>query len=226
MRAYSYAQLVGSLMYLAIATRPDISYAVGLLGRFSANPGLPHWKAAKHLLRYLKGTMDMKLTYAPDPSQTELFTSYCDADHGGDRDNKRSTSGMIIKMGTGAVSWASRLQTIATLSTTEAEYVSAVSAGQEMVWLRNLLSEFGYQFSGASTLFIDNQSAISVANNPEHHGRMKHLDLRFYWLRDMVELGSIRVKHLRTENMPADLLTKPLGRLKVNNLRHMLGLQQ
>ena len=133
MRAYPYAQLVGSLMYLAIATRPDISYAVGLLGRFSANPGLPHWKAAKHLLRYLKGTMDMKLTYAPDPSQTELFTSYCDADHGGDRDNKRSTSGMIIKMGTGAVSWASRLQTIATLSTTEAEYVSAVSAGQEMV---------------------------------------------------------------------------------------------
>ena len=226
MRAYPYAQLVGSLMYLAIATRPDISYAVGLLGHFSANPGLPHWKAAKHLLRYLKGTMDMKLTYAPDPSQTELFTSYCDADHGGDRDNKRSTSGMIIKMGTGAVSWASRLQTIATLSTTEAEYVSAVSAGQEMVWLRNLLSEFGYQFSGASTLFIDNQSAISVANNPEHHGRMKHLDLRFYWLRDMVELGSIRVKHLRTEDMPADLLTKPLGRLKVNTLRHMLGLQQ
>ena len=194
-------------MYLAIATRPDISYAVGLLGRFSANPGLPHWKAAKHLLRYLKGTMDMKLTYAPDPSQTELFTSYCDADHGGDRDNKRSTSGMIIKMGTGAVSWASRLQTIATLSTTEAEYVSAVSAGQEMVWLRNLLSEFGYQFNGASTLFIDNQSAISVANNPEHHGRMKHLDLRFYWLRDMVELGSISVKHLRTEDMPAVLLT-------------------
>ena len=95
-----------------------------------------------------------------------------------------------------------------------------------MVWLRNLLSEFGYQFSGASTLFINNQSAISVANNPEHHGRMKHLDLRFYWLRDMVELGCIRVKHLRTEEMPADLLTKPLGRLKVNTLRHMLGLQQ
>ena len=225
MRVYPYAQLVGSLMCLAIATRPDISHAVGLLGRFSANPGLPHWKAAKHLLRYLKGTMDMKLTYAPDPSQTELFTSYCDADHGGDRDNKRSTSGMVIKMGTGAVSWSSRLQTIATLSTTEAEYVSAVSAGQEMIWLRNLLSEFGYQFNGASTLFIDNQSAISVANNPEHHGRMKHLDLRFYWLRDMVEDGLIQVQHLRTDKMPADLLTKPLGRLKVQNLRGMVGLQ-
>ena len=212
-------------MYLAIATRPDISYAVGLLGRFSSNPGLAHWKAAKHLLRYLQGSKDIRLTYAPDPSQSEMFITYCDADHGGDRDNKRSTSGMIIKMGTGAISWASWIQTIATLSTTEAEYVSAVSAGQEMIWLRNLLSEFGYQFDSASTLFIDNQSAISVANNPEHHGRMKHLDLRFYWLRDMVELGLIKAKHLRTAQMPADLLTKPLGRLKVQELRHLIGLK-
>ena len=225
MRAYPYAQLVGSIMYLAIATRPDISYAVGLLGRYSANPGLAHWKAAKHLLRYLKGTMDLKLTYAPDPSQTELFTSYCDADHGGDRDDKRSTSGMVVKMGTGAISWSSRLQTIATLSTTEAEFVSAVSAGQEIIWLRNLLTELGYTQAGASTLFVDNQSAIAVANNPEHHGRMKHLDLRFYWLRDVVESGMIQVKHLRTADMPADLLTKLFGRLKVNTLRQMVGLR-
>ena len=128
-------------------------------------------------------------------------------------------------MGTGAISWGSRLQSIATLSTSEAEYVSAVSAGQEMVWLRNLLSEFDYDFSSASTLFVDNQSAISVANNPEHHGRMKHLDLRFYWLRDMVELGLIQVKHIRTDQMPADILTKPLGRLKVVEMRSMLGLR-
>ena len=220
-----YAQLVGSLMYLAIATRPDISHAVGLLGRFSSNPGLAHWKAAKHLLRYLQGTKDMKLTYAPDPSQSEMFLTYSDADHGGDRDAKRSTSRMVVKMGTGAISWSSRLQTITTLSTTEAEYVSAVSAGQEMIWLRNLLSEFGYEFNSASTLFVDNMSAISVANNPEHHGRMKHLDLRFYWLRDIVEAGQIQVKHLRTDQMPADLLTKPLGRLKVQGMCEMLGLR-
>ena len=220
-----YAQLVGSLMYLAIATRLDISHAVGLLGRFSSNSGLAHWKAAKHLLRYLQGTKDKKLTYAPDPSQSEMFLTYSDADHRGDRDAKRSTSGMMVKMGTGAISWSSKLQTITTLSTTEAEYVSAVSAGQEIIWLRNLLSEFGYEFSSASTLFVDNMSAISVANNPEHHGRMKHLDLRFYWLRDMVEMGLIKVQHIRTAQMPADLLTKPLGRLKVQEMRHMLGLR-
>lgn len=87
----------------------------------------------------------MKLTYAPDPNAPELFTTFSDADHGGDEDDRRSTSGMVVKMGTGAISWASRLQTIVTLSTTEAEYISAVQSGQEIIWLRNLLSEFGYQ---------------------------------------------------------------------------------
>ena len=97
---YPYAQLVGSLMYLAICTRPDISFAVGKLGQFSSNPGIAHWKAAQHLSHYLQGTKSYKLTYAPDPSQTKLFTSYIDADFVGDR----STSGMVIKVGTGAVS--------------------------------------------------------------------------------------------------------------------------
>ncbi|KAI5116504.1 hypothetical protein M0805_000605 [Coniferiporia weirii] len=224
MKVYPYSQLVSSLMYLAICTRPDIAYAVGVLGRFSSNPGQAHWRAAKHLLRYLKGMVDFKLLYAPDPSQSELFTAYCDADNAGNRDNRRSTSGMVIKMGTGAVSWSSRLQSLVTLSTTEAEYISAVMAGQEIIWLHNLLTEFGYSFNHTSTLFVDNQSAIQVANNPEHHGRMKHLDLCFYWLRDQVEAGKLCLVHLRTAEMPADLLTKSLGRNKVQDFRGFVGL--
>ena len=224
MQTRPYAALVGALMYLAVATRPDIAHAVGVLSRFSNDPGMAHWTAVKHLMRYLKGTMDLKLTYRPDDSPN-MFTTFTDADFAGDNDERRSTSGMVVKMGTGVISWSSRLQLIQTLSTTEAEFVSAVSAGQEIVWLRNLLSELGYSFPGPSTLFVDNQSAIAVANNPEHHGRMKHLDLRFYWLRDVVELGLIQVKHLRTDSMPADLLTKQLGRLKVNGLRQLMGLQ-
>ncbi|KAI5115034.1 hypothetical protein M0805_009290 [Coniferiporia weirii] len=224
MKAYPYAQLVGSLMYLAICTHPDIAYAVGVLGQFSSNPGMAHWRAAKHLLRYLKGTVDLKLEYAPDSSQSELFTAYCDADHAGNRDNQQSTSGMVIKMGTGAVSWSSRLQSLVTLSTTEAEYISAVMASQEILWLHNLLTEFGYSFDHASTLFVDNQSAIQVANNPEHHGRMKHLDLHFYWLRDQVEAGTLRLVHMCTADMPADLLTKSLGWNKVQDLRGLVGL--
>jgi hypothetical protein len=224
MRSIPYLQAVGSLMYLAVATRPDISYAVGVLARFSKNPGMAHWKAVKHLFRYLKGTLDYKLTYSPTPNPSELFTTYTDADHAGNPDNGRSTSGYIVKMGTGAISWQSKLQSIVALSTTEAEFVAATSAGQEILWLRNLFTELGYNFPSPSTLHIDNQSALSVAKNPEHHGRMKHLDLRFYWLRDEVEKGQIHVVHLRTDEMPADMLTKALGRVKMQQMTAAVGL--
>ncbi|TFY71470.1 hypothetical protein EVG20_g1549 [Dentipellis fragilis] len=211
-----YRAAVGALQYLATATRCDIAHSVGVLARFGHNPGIEHWKALKHLLRYLKGTLDYKLTYHPDPSGSHLFTAFCDADHGGDLDNGRSTSGFMIRMGTAAISWASRLQTIVALSTTEAEYVSAVAAGQEILFLRNLFTCFGYSLNSPTPLSIDNQSALSVTKNPEHHGRMKHLDLRFYWLRDEVAKGHISVSYLSTHDMPADLLTKSLSLLTVH----------
>ena len=226
MRSIPYLQAVGSLMYLAVATRPDIAYAVGVLARFSKNPGLAHWKAVKHLFRYLKGTLDLKLTYAPDPTSTELFTTYTDADHAGNPDNGRSTGGYVVKMGTGAISWSSKLQGIVALSTTEAEYVAATSAGQEILWLRNLFQELGFPVSGPSTLLLDSASALSVAKNPEHHGRMKHLDLRFYWLRDEVDKGIIFLRHVGTAAMAADILTKALGRVKVLEMQEMLGLKR
>ena len=128
-------------------------------------------------------------------------------------------------MGNGAISWSSRLQGIVALSTTEAEYVAATSAGQEILWFRNLFNELGYKLGSPSTLHIDNRSALSVAKNPEHHGRMKHLDLRFYWLRDEVEKGKINVVHLPTDQMPADILTKALGRVKVGEMVDMVGLR-
>ncbi len=225
MHSVPYLQAVGALMYLAIATCPDISYTVGVLARFSKDPGPVHWKAVKHLFRYLKGTMDYKLTYSGARPSAELFTAFTDADHGGNPDNGRSTSGYVITMASGAISWSSRLQGIVALSTTEAEYVAATSAGQEVLWLRNLFTELGYSFASPSTLHIDNRSALSVAKNPEHHGRMKHLNLRFYWLRDEVEKGNINVVHLRTDAMPADILTKALGRIKVLEMVKKLGLQ-
>jgi hypothetical protein len=127
-----YVSAVGVLMYLAIATQPDIAHAVSVLWRFTSKPGPAHWKAAKHLFRYLRGSVDYRLTYAPDPSSSQLFTTYSDADHGGNLDNGRSTSAYVVKMDTGAVSRMSRLQSIVALSTTEAEFISAVSAGQDV----------------------------------------------------------------------------------------------
>ena len=227
MASVPYINAVGALMYLAIATRPDIAYTVSVLSRFNSNPGPEHWKAVKHLFRYLKGTMDYSLTYLPSASPTnERFEVYSDADHGGNPDTGKSTSAYVIKMGTGAVSWSSKLQSIVALSTTEAEYVSAVSAGSEAIWVRQLLTELGYKPSGPSTLHLDNQSAMQVAKNPEHYGRMKHLDLRYYWLRDEVEKGTLAIDYVPTDSMVADILTKSLARVKVEEGCRQLGLQK
>jgi hypothetical protein len=224
MRTVPYVSAVGALMYLAIVTRPDIAYAVGVLCRFMARPGPEHWKAVKHLFRYLRGTCDFRLTYKPKPSAPYLFYTYSDADHGANLDNGRSTSAYVVKIGSGAVSWSSRLQSIVALSTTEAEFVAAASAGQEVVWMRALLGELGFPISGPSLLLLDNQSAIQVGKNPEHHGRMKHLDLRFYWLRDVVMAGQIALRYVPTADMAADLLTKGLARIKVAAAWPQLGL--
>jgi hypothetical protein len=176
----------------------------------------------KHLLRYLQGTIDLALTFAPDHS-TESFQTWTDADHGGNPDNGRSTSGFLTKVGTGAISWASKLQNIVTLSTTEAEFVASVFAGTEIVWLRNLYSELGSKIERPSHLYID-QSALSVAKNPEHHGRMKHLDLRYFWLREKVVQKVIQIGYVPTHSMPADLLTKALPRELVERHRRTMGL--
>jgi len=225
MEKIPYLSAVGTLQYLATTTRPDISYAVGVLARFNTNPGMPHWNAVKHLFRYLKGSLDYKLVYAPTTS-SQLFIAYSDADHGGNPDNGRSTGGYTIIIGGGAVSWSSRLQPVVSLSTTEAEYIAAVEAGKEIIWMRTLLTEFGFPQSSPSHLLIDNNSAVTVAKNPEHHGRMKHLDLRFHWLRDTVEAGHISPIHIPTSLQAADILTKALKRPKIDVCLDLLGLRK
>jgi hypothetical protein len=104
MRNKLYVSAVGTLMYPLIATRPNIVHAVSVLCRFMSKPGPAHWKAAKHLFCYLRGSIDYRLTYAPNPSSSQLFTTYSDADHGGNPDNGCSTSAYVVKMGSGAVS--------------------------------------------------------------------------------------------------------------------------
>ena len=223
MRSVPYLSALGSLQYLATMTCPDIQFAVNYLARFNSNPGKQHWLAVKHLFRYLKGTLDYKLTYA-GPLQPGIFSTYCDASHGDCKDSGRSTGGYVAIMGGGALCWKSKLHRLVTLSTCEAEFIEAVEAAKEMMWLRNLLGELGYPMTGPSTLYIDNAGAVSVSKNPEHHGRMKHLDLRFFWLRDAVESGVIHTANIPGTQQPADILTKPLPIPKVDFCRTSMGL--
>ena len=182
MRSVHYGAAIGSLQYLSCTTRPDIAYSVGQLASFSTTPGIAHWTAVKHLFRYIKGTMDYGITYSPDTSTSQPFLTFSDANHGGCKDSGRSTGAYIVKIGTGAVSWSSKRQSIVALSTTEAEYMAACEAGKEIIWMRQLLQELGFPVPTSSVLWMDNQSAIQVAKHPEHHGQMKQLDLRWFWL--------------------------------------------
>ena len=218
-----YLSAIGSLQYLSTMTRPDISYAVGFLARFNHNPGPQHWAAVKHLFRYLQGTKDLKLTYsASKPS--EVFYSYSDASHGDCIDTGRSTGSYLTTLGGGSIGWSSKLQNVVALSSTEAEYMAAVEAGKEIMWMRNILGEFGYPVNEASSLGIDNLSAISVSKNPEHFGHMKHLDLCWFWLRDAVESGAVAPYHVPGTEQPADALTKSLPLPAVRSTRDAMGL--
>jgi len=220
-----YGNAVGTLLYLATSTRPDISFTVATLCRFIANLGVKHWNVVEHLLRYLQGMKDARLVYRHDLFDLRtIFTAYCDADHAGNADNGRSTSGYALLIAGAAVSWSSRLQTITALSTTEAEYVAAVDAGKEVAWMRQLLHKFGFTLSGPLTLAMDDQSAISVAKNPEHHGRMKHLDLRFDWLHNAVDDGRIAPGFVPTAQQVADIFTKSLVHADMQRCRESLGI--
>jgi len=192
----------------------DIAYSVAYLAHFNANLGPAHWNALKHLFRYIKGTFDHKLTYHGNLAGCEPFITYTDASHGDCVDTGHSTADFVTMITGGAIGWYSKLQTIVVLSTTEAEYMAAIEGGKEIALMRNILSEFGYDAQQGSTLKMDNQSAISVSKNPEHHGRMKHLDLHFYWLRDKVENGMICPDFIPTLEMIADCLTKSVPAAK------------
>ena len=130
----------------------------------------------------------------------------------------------MVKIGTGAVSWSSKLQSLVALSTTEVEHISAVEAGKEILWMRQLMGELGYDTSGPSLLRMDNQSTIAVSKNPEHHGKMKHLSLHLFWLRDAVQDGLIAPTFVSTQDMAADIFTKSLDHYKLQKCIRMLGM--
>ena len=144
-------------MYLAVATRPDIAYAVGALSRFNANPGRAHWNAVKHVFKYLAGTQDMCLCYGPSLDGTRL-SIYSDADYG--VDTARSTTGYSTFLGGNLVNWRSKRQDVVAKSTTEAELIAANDGGSDAVWYRLYTQELGYPQSSSTCLFMDNQSAI------------------------------------------------------------------
>lgn len=205
--AFPYQEAVGCLNYLAVVSRPDIAYAVSVAGRNLQNPGPADVKAVKRILRYVKGTSGYSLRYG---GAMKMF-GYCDADYAGCIETGRSTSGSIFLVGSGAVSWISRRQKTTAQSTAEAEYMSAAEAAKEMVWLRGLLEEMIGTIE-RPTMWVDNQSAIKIINNPTITQHSKHIRVRYHYIREVVEEGIFKTEYINTKEQLADVLTKPLSR--------------
>ena len=193
-RSNSYARLLGELQYIANGTRPDIAYAVNRLASYTANPSLQHHMALKRVLRYLSGTWTLGIVYKALPLQPSFFHGYADAAYG-NADDKRSTTGYVFMAGEGAITWSSKKQISTALSSTEAEYVALSEASREACWLRNLYTELGLLQEDVPTQIRgDNDGSIAMARNPQFHKHSKHIDIRWHWICELVEDGTIKIE--------------------------------
>lgn len=220
-----YRRGVAKLLYAVAFTRSDLAESASRLARYFNQPREIHWKALKHTLRYVKKTLSYRLMFDRGSSvvrDTVILTGYSDANHGSENDRK-STSGYVFYIGGCPISWKSKRQGMVTISSTEAELVALSEAGREAMWLMRLLRDLG--LSVQTTLFEDNQGAIYMANGSGNHQRSKHIDIRDKYIQQPVDAKLMDIKHCRTQDMVADLLTKALPKEEVRKLTERLKLR-
>lgn len=223
MKKYPYQQAVGAVMYCMIASRPDISYAITYLSQFNSCYDKSHWNAIKHLLGYLKTTKHLKLTY--HYQQEFKLLGYSDASWGSSLIDRKSITGYCFILSGAAVTWQSRKQQTIALSTLESEYMAISSTTQECLWLRRFLRELLLiDDKKPETIFSDNQGAIQLAKHADSHGRTKHIDIKYHFIRHHLLLNEIVLSFLPTHRMIADLLTKLKDRKMHEKLSKDLGL--
>jgi ATP-binding cassette subfamily B (MDR/TAP) protein 1 len=220
MQNVPYASAVRSLMYAMVCTWPDIAQAVSIVRRFMSNPRRTHWEAMKWILRYLRGSTNMKLCFGG--SKAKLIAD-SDSDLAGDIDGKNSTSGYLVTHSGGAVAWQSRLQKCVALNTTEAKFIAVTKASKELLWLKRLACELGFK-QDKYMLFCDNQSAIHLSKNASFHSRSKHIEVRYHWIRNVLNSKELQLDKVHTHDNGADMLTKVVTRAKLEVCRRLAGM--
>lgn len=218
---HPFKELLGCLQYLAITSRPDICAAVSALSKYQAAPSDLHWAGLKRILRYLQGTIETKIVYEKKRDH-HIMLGYADADFANDKDNRKSVSGYALVVFGNLVAWSTKRQPTVSLSSTEAELISLCTAAKEGLWLTNLLNEL----SVANTSFMeDNIPCIRIAEEPRSHQRMKHLDLKYLFIRELIAEGKLQLRHISTNDQPADAFTKGLPKLQHRKLMNLLNVR-
>ncbi|OXA40185.1 Copia protein [Folsomia candida] len=221
--AYPYQELIGSLLFLARVTRPDIAYAVTKLSQFNTCYDKTHWDAAQDVLLYLRRTGTLGIQY--ECNSEFVISAYTDSDFAGDKNDRKSTTGFATFVNDSLITWCSQKQDVVTLSSTEAEYTALCAGAKEVAWLRKFAEEIGREQEEPTTIMVDNTSAIRLVDNPEFHKRTKHVDVKYHYTRQLAEEKKVEVVYTPTQDQKADILTKPLGKSKHADMVEKIGLK-
>ena len=222
-----YQRAIGELSWLVRGTRADLAFAVHKLSQHCQNPSVRHWTGVQQVFRYLKSSQAIALRYARDDRD---LLGYSDTDYASDPSDRKSTMGYVFVLSGAAITWSARRQQAIATSTTEAEYMGLCNAAKEAVWVRNFLQDVGRgAYAGgahATRILGDNQGALRLVANPEFHSRTKHIDVQYHYVRELLEDGTISVEYVRTSEMAADCLTKPLKKLQLQANLGIMGLKE
>jgi hypothetical protein len=218
----NYRSMIRGLQYLT-HTRLDIVNAVGIVARFQSNPKETHLAPVKRIFRYLKGTMEYGLWY--DRSNVFTLQVYIDIDWVGDTDDRKSTSGGAFFLGERLVSWLSKKQNNVSLSTAESEYVAAAINCTQVLWMKQMLKDFGITFEEPVVIHYDNTSTINMSKNPIMHSKTKHISIKYHMIREKVAEKEVKLEYISTKEQIVDIFTKPLPKETFEYLKDFLGVK-
>lgn len=219
--ATNYRSVVGALQYLTL-TRPDICFAVNKVCQFLHAPTTSHWSAVKRIVRYIRGTIDTGLQIRKSPSM--MISAFSDADWAGCVDDRRSTGGFAVFIGSNLISWMARKQATVSRSSTEAEYKALANATAEMMWVQKLLTELRVRHPPAARLWCDNLGAKYLSANPIFHARTKHIEIDFHFVRERVAQKLLDIRFINSGDQVADGFTKAISAEKMRLFRRNLNL--